>query len=134
MNLHPLVIYFTVGALFATYVGYFIYFTFMRSKSFIFYYSLTNHAVATVLSILAAITGLEMAAAQYVQQKAPFIFLFPHKWMGLFLVLFTLLAFVYMWIKQRDANRKIGIAISVLGLLLSLGVVILGWLLRLIFF
>jgi uncharacterized membrane protein len=98
MNLHPLVIYFAVGALFATYVGYFLYFTFMRSKSFILYYSLTNHAVATLFSILAAMTGLSMASTQYVQQKAPFLFLFPHKWMGLLLALFTLITFLYMWL------------------------------------
>ncbi len=134
MNLHPLIIYFAVGSLFATYVGYFVYFILMRNKGFVFYYSLTNHAMATVFSVIAALTGLNMASAQYVQQKAPALFLFPHKWLGLLLALFTFLTFAFMWIKQKEANRKVGIAISVLGILLSLGVVVLGWLLRLVFF
>ncbi|NPA41644.1 MAG: hypothetical protein GXO18_05150 [Aquificae bacterium] len=134
MNYHPLVIYFTVGALVFAYGAYFLYFTILKRSNFVFYYALTNHAMATVFSILAVLTGLTVAGTQYVQQKAPFIFLFPHKWLGIALMGYTLLTFVILWIKQRDMGRKLGIAFSFLGLGLSLAVLIFGWLLRLIFF
>ncbi len=133
MNLHPLVIYLTVGSLIFGYFAYFLYFTFLR-KRFVFYYGLTNHAISAVASIFAVLTGLSIASTQYVQQKAPFIFLFPHKWVGIALALYTVLTFIPLWLKQTDLNRKIGIAFSFLGLVMSFTVLIFGWLLRLIFF
>ncbi len=133
MNYHPLIIYFAVGALVSSYLAYFLHFTFIR-RSFVFYYALTNHAISVLFSILAVLTGLSVAGTQYVQQKAPFIFLFPHKWLGIGLAAYTLITFIPLWIKQADINRKIGIAFSFIGLSLSLGVLIFGWLLRLIFF
>ncbi len=134
MNFHPLMVYFTVGALIFSYVAYFLYFTFLHGKRFVFYYGLTNHAIASAFSILTVLTGLGVASTQYVQQKAPFIFLFPHKWLGLLLALYTVVTFVFLWIKQTDLGRKIGIAFSFVGMGLSFTVLIFGWLLRLIFF
>ncbi len=134
MNYHPLVIYFAVGTLIFSYGAYFLYFTFMKNSRFVFYYALTNHAMATVFSILAVLTGLSVAGTQYVQQKAPFIFLFPHKWLALALAGYTLVTFIFLWIKQTEIGRKIGIAFSFLGLGLSFAVLVFGWLLRLIFF
>ena len=134
MNYHPLVIYFAVGALVSSYTAYFVYFTFLRSSNFAFYYALTNHAISVIFSILAVLTGLAVAGTQYVQQKAPFIFLFPHKWLGIALMGFTLVTFIPLWIKQKELGRKVGIAFSFVGLGLSLAVLIFGWLLRLIFF
>ncbi len=134
MNYHPLVIYFAVGALVSSYGAYLLYFTVMRRSDFTFFYALTNHAISVVLSILAVLTGLSVAGTQYVQQKTPFIFLFPHKWLGITLTAYTLITFIFMWIKQRDVGRKLGIAFSSVGLGLSLAVLVFGWLLRLIFF
>ena len=134
MNYHPLIIYFTVGALIFSYTAYLLYFTLLRRYDFTFYYALTNHAMSVVFSILAVLTGLSVAGTQYVQQKAPFIFLFPHKWLGIALALYTLITFAVLWIKQTELGRKWGVLISVVGLGLSLSVLIFGWLLRLIFF
>ncbi len=134
MNYHPLIIYFAVGALVSSYTAYFIYFTLLRRSDFTFYYALTNHAVSVIFSILAVLTGLSVAGTQYVQQKAPFIFLFPHKWLGIALAGYTLVTFVVLWIKQTELGRKCGILFSFVGLGLSLSVLIFGWLLRLIFF
>ncbi len=134
MNYHPLVIYFTVGALISTYTAYFLHFTILRRSGFSFYYALINHAISVIFSILAVLTGLTVAGTQYVQQKAPFIFLFPHKWIGIVLTAYTLIAFIFLWIKQKELGRKIGIVFSFIGLGLSIAVLIFGWLLRLIFF
>ncbi len=134
MNYHPLIIYFAVGALVSSYAAYLLYFTVLRRSDFTFYYALTNHTISVVFSILAVLTGLSVAGTQYVQQKAPFIFLFPHKWLGITLAAYTLITFIVLWIKQMELNRKVGIAFSFLGLGLSLSVLIFGWLLRLIFF
>ncbi|HHJ63910.1 MAG TPA: hypothetical protein ENJ61_03295 [Aquifex aeolicus] len=134
MNFHPLVIYLAVGALILCYTAYFLHFTLLRNSSFTFYYALTNHALSVVLSPLAVLTGLSVAGTQYVQQKAPFIFLFPHKWLGIVLAVYTVLTFAVLWIKQRELERRIGIAFSFIGLGLSVGTLIFGWLLRLIFF
>jgi len=134
MNYHPLVVYLSTGALLFTYGAYFLYFTFMNRSSFTFFYALTNHALSVILSILAVLTGLSAAGTEYVSQKAPFLFLFPHKWVGITLAAYTLLTFLFLWIKQRDVGRKLGIVFSLIGLALSLSVLVLGWLLRLIFF
>ncbi len=134
MNYHPLVIYFAVGALVSSYTAYFIYFTLLSRSGFVFYYALTNHAISVVFSLLAVLTGLSVAGTQYVQQKAPFIFLFPHKWLAITLTAYTLLTFILLWIKQREMGRRLGVAFSFVGLGLSLAVLTFGWLLRLIFF
>ncbi len=134
MNYHPLVIYFTVGFLIGSFGAYLLYYTFFYRRNFVFYYALTNHALASVFSIFAVLTGLAVAGTQYVQQKAPFIFLFPHKWLGLLLSLYTILTFALLWIKQTELGRKWGIAISFVGFALAFSVLIFGWLLRLIFF
>ncbi|WP_457600156.1 hypothetical protein [Hydrogenivirga sp.] len=134
MNYHPLVIYFAVGALVSSYAAYFLYFTVLSRSGFVFYYALTNHAISVLFSILAVVTGLAVAGTQYVQQKAPFIFLFPHKWLGIALMGYTLMTFIFMWVKQREVGRKLGIAFSFIGLGISFAVLIFGWLLRLIFF
>jgi len=134
MNFHPLVIYLAVGSLLLCYAAYFLHFTLFRSSSFTFYYALTNHAISVILSPVAVLTGLSVAGTQYVQQKAPFIFLFPHKWLGIALAVYTVLSFAVLWIKQRDLSRRVGILFSFIGLGLSIGVLVFGWLLRLIFF
>jgi len=134
MNFHPLVIYLTTGALILCYAAYLIHFIFLRQSSFVFYYALTNHVLSVLLTPAAVFTGLSVAGTQYVQQKAPFIFLFPHKWMGIVLTAYTVLGFLILWIKQRELDRRIGIVFSLIGLGMSIGVVVFGWLLRLIFF
>ncbi len=134
MNYHPLIIYFTIGTIIYTFVAYGLYFSFLNRHSFVFYYGLVNHAISSVLSVLAVITGFSVAGTQYIQQKAPFIFLFPHKWLGIMLALYTILTFVFFWIKQTETSRKVGLVLSVLGVFIAVPVLVFGWLLRLIFF
>jgi len=118
--------YFFVGALVSSYIAYLLYFTFLRGSNFAFHYALTNHAISVLLSILAVLTGLSAAGTQ----SASFLLLFPHKWLGITLSLYTLLTFVLLWIKGKDLSRRVGVSVSLLGLLLSLSVFTLGWLLR----
>ncbi len=134
MNYHPIFIYLSLGILFSTYVSYFLYFTVFRGFRFPFYFAVVNHAVSSVLVILTVVSGLSAEKLEYVQQKVSFILMAPHKWMGIALAVLTVLSFIYFWIKQLDSSRRIGIAISLVGFALTLGVLILGWQLRLIFF
>ncbi len=134
MNFHPLFVYLVTGILLLSYTAYLLHFLLLRNYKFVFYYALTNHALSAVLSPFTVLTGFYTAGIQYVQQKAPFVFLFPHKWLGVALAVYTVLTFAVLWIKQRELSRKAGIVFSLLGLGLSVAVIVLGWLLRLIFF
>lgn len=134
MNYHPLLIYLTVGPLISAYLSYFLYFTVLRSFSFPFYFGVVNHAASSLLIIGVVLTGLSAEKLEYVQQKVSFILMTPHKWLGLSLAILTIISFIYFWMKQLDSERRAGILISLVGLILTLTVLILGWQLRLIFF
>ncbi|WP_461831510.1 hypothetical protein [Aquifex sp.] len=133
-KLHPLINYFLVGLIFVSYLSYIVYYGFKRHITFFLHHGLFNHAISSVLLILAVITGLAQASNPYIQQKTTFIFLFPHKWLGILLTLYTLGVFPVLWIKQKDLNWKWGVFIGVVGLGLVIAVVTFGWLLRLMFF
>ncbi len=134
MNYHPIFIYLSTGILLSTYISYFLYFTLLRSFSFPFYFGVVNHALASLLVILTVVSGLSAEKLEYVQQKVSFILMVPHKWLGIALAVLTVISFIYFWMKQLDSSRRIGIAVSVVGFALTLGVLVLGWQLRLIFF
>jgi hypothetical protein len=134
VNYHPLVIYLAVGPILATYVAYLLYFTVLRSFTFPLYFGLVNHAISSILVIGVVLTGLSAEKLEYVRQKVSFILMAPHKWLGIALALLTVASFIYLWMKQLDSNRKLGILISLLGLVLTITVLVLGWQLRLIFF
>ncbi|MDQ7038287.1 MAG: hypothetical protein Q9N26_03690 [Aquificota bacterium] len=127
MNLHPLVIYITGGLLLTAYGGYLLHFSLLRNNSFSFYYALANHALSTLLIIVAVLTGFSAEGLV----KANSLLLTPHKVMAVILALLTLLSFIYLWIKQRDTSRKVGLVISVAGLVLTVSVILLGWRIRL---
>ncbi len=133
-KLHPLINYFLVGLIFVSYLSYIVYYGFKRHITFFLHHGLFNHAISSVLLILAVITGLAQASNPYIQQKTTFIFLFPHKWLGILLTLYTLGVFPVLWIKQKDLNWKWGVLIGIVGLGLVIAVVTFGWLLRLMFF
>ena len=134
MNYHPIFIYLSTGILLSTYISYFLYFTLLRSFSFPFYFGVVNHALASLLVILTVVSGLSAEKLEYVQQKVSFILMVPHKWLGIALAVLTVISFIYFWMEQLDSSRRIGIAVSVVGFALTLGVLVLGWQLRLIFF
>ncbi len=131
MNFHPLVIYMTGSILLTTYGGYLIHFSLLRNNSFSFYYALTNHAISSLLIVLAALTGFAAEGLENTE-KVSALLLTPHKVLAMALVLLTLLSFIYLWIKQRDSDRKLGLIISLTGLILTLVVILLGWRIRLI--
>jgi hypothetical protein len=130
MNLHPLVIYMTGGILTATYAGYLLHFALLRNNGFSFYYALTNHALSVLLVIPAVLTGFSAEGLESVKGVSALL-LTPHKTLALTLALLTLLSFLYLWIKQRDTDRRVGILVASLGLLLTLGTLLLGWRIRL---
>ncbi len=130
MNYHPLIIYLAGGLLLTAYGGYLLHFSFLRNNGFSFYYALTNHALSTLLIIVAVLTGFAAEGFEPVG-KVSGILLTPHKVMAVILALLTLLSFIYLWIKQRDTDRKVGLVISATGLILTVVVILLGWRIRL---
>ena len=133
-KLHPLMNYFFVGLIFVTYLSYVVYYGFRRHVLFFLHHGLFNHVISAAFAVLVVITGLAQASNPYVQQKVTFIFLFPHKWLGILLLLYTLATFPLIWLKQKDLNWKIGVLVGIVGLGLVISVVTFGWLLRLMFF
>ncbi|NPB08189.1 MAG: hypothetical protein GXN96_04590 [Aquificae bacterium] len=134
MKLHPLVIYFLVGLISSAYLTYILYYGFLRHREFLLRYAMLNHFLSAVLVVLAVITGFAIQSNPYVQQKVPFVFLFPHRWIGIVLALYTFLSFALVWVKQEGLNPRLGVLMGVLGLGLTIAQVIFGWLMRLMFF
>ena len=134
-KLHPLTVYFLVGLITSAYLTYIAYYTFFRKRSLFFLqYSLFNHAISIFFSILAVITGFAQAQNPYIQQKTTFIYLFPHKWLGIALAIYTFVSFFVFWIKQDELDWRLGTLLALIGLGLTLATITFGWLLRLMFF
>lgn len=132
---HPLVVYFLVGLITFAYLSYIAYYTvFRRNMAFLFQYAFTNHAISIVLSIFAVITGFAQANDPYIQQKTTLFYLFPHKWLGIFLTVYTLVSFPIFWIKREDTQWRWGAVLGLIGFVLTVITLIFGWLLRLLFF
>ncbi len=134
-KLHPLTIYFLVGLITSAYLTYIAYYTVLRKKTvFFLQYSLFNHALSIIFSILAVITGFAQAQNPYIQQKTTFIYMFPHKWLGIALAVYTTVSFFIFWIKQDELDWRVGALLGLIGLGLAVTTVTFGWLLRLMFF
>ncbi len=85
------------------------------------------------LLVLSVIFGFGVSNVPLVQSKAPFIWAFPHKWNGLFLLLLSLVNFLVFWFKGDSVGKKV-IVLPALGILLTLFQLFTGWMLRLVFF
>jgi hypothetical protein len=96
-------------------------------------YALYGHALLSVLLVFTVISGFKVASVPLVVSKTPFLWGFPHKWSGIFLTVFSLLSFIYFWLKT-ESSRKVGILLALFGLLIVLFQFITGWMLRLVFF
>jgi heme A synthase len=83
--------------------------------------------------VFTVISGFIVANIPLVASKTPFIWGFPHKWNGIFLTVFSILSFIYFWLKT-GGSRKVGILLALFGLLIVLFQFITGWMLRLVFF
>jgi hypothetical protein len=131
MILHPLFSYPTILLAIAVFFMYILSFLFGRDD--LRRYALYGHALLSVLLILTVISGFRVADVPLVVSKTPFLWGFPHKWNGIFLTVFSLLSFVYFWLKT-ESSRKVGMLLALFGLLIVLFQFITGWMLRLVFF
>jgi hypothetical protein len=129
--LHPLFSYPTILLAIAVFSTYVLSFLFGRDD--LRRYALYGHALLSVLLILAVISGFKVANNPLVVSKTPFLWGFPHKWNGIFLTAFSLLSFIYFWLKT-ESSKKTGILLALFGLLIVLFQFITGWMLRLVFF
>jgi hypothetical protein len=131
MILHPLFSYPTILLAIAVFSMYILNFLFGRDD--LRRYALYGHALLSVLLILTVISGFKVANNPLVVSKTPFLWGFPHKWNGIFLTAFSLLSFIYFWLKT-ESSKKAGILLALFGLLIVLFQFITGWMLRLVFF
>lgn len=123
--LHGFFVIFGGSYAITAFFAYLLSFTLIRRKS-VMVFGLTNHALSIVFGILSVLAGFGAQRISYIIVKAPWFFIFIHKWIAIFTVLYIIGTFLYMWVKQEDAGRLKGIAISVIGLFLSLLTVFLG--------
>jgi predicted neutral ceramidase superfamily lipid hydrolase len=131
MILHPLFSYPTILLAIAVFSMYILSFLFGRDN--LRRYALYGHAILSVLLVFTVISGFKVASVPLVVSKTPFLWGFPHKWNGIFLTVFSLLSFVYFWLKT-ESSRKVGMLLALFGLLIVLFQFITGWMLRLVFF
>jgi heme A synthase len=131
MILHPLFSYPAILLAIAIFSMYILGFLFGRDE--LRRYALYGHALLSILLIFTVISGFKVANVPLVVSKTPFLWGFPHKWNGIFLTVFSLLSFIYFWLKT-ESSRKVGILLALFGLLIVLFQFITGWMLRLVFF
>jgi hypothetical protein len=131
MILHPLFSYPAILLAIAVFSMYILGFLFERDD--IRRYALYGHALLSILLVFTVISGFIVANSPLVVSKTPFIWGFPHKWNGIFLTVFSILSFIYFWLKT-GGSRKVGILLALFGLLIVLFQFITGWMLRLVFF
>jgi hypothetical protein len=131
MVLHSLFSYPAILLAIAVFSMYILGFLFGRDD--LRKYAIYGHALLSVFLILTVIFGFKVADIPLVASKTPFLWGFPHKWNGMFLTVFSLLSFIYFWLKT-GGSRKVGILLALFGLLIVLFQFITGWMLRLVFF
>ena len=131
MILHPLFSYPTILLAIVVFSMYILSFLFGRDE--LRRYALYGHALLSILLVFTVISGFKVASVPLVVSKTPFLWGFPHKWNGIFLTVFSLLSFIYFWLKT-ESSKKVGILLALFGLLIALFQFITGWMLRLVFF
>jgi hypothetical protein len=131
MILHPLFSYPAILLAIAVFSTYILSFLFGRDD--LRRYAIYGHALLSILLVFTVISGFKVANVPLVVSKMPFLWGFPHKWNGIFLTVFSLLSFIYFWLKT-ESSRKVGIPLALFGLLIVLFQFITGWMLRLVFF
>lgn len=130
MILHPLFSYPTIVLALIVFGLYIL--GVLKVKSFL-RYALYLNGILIVLAVLTVIFGFGVSKVPLVQSKVPFIWGFPHKWNGIFLLLFSLLTFLVFWFKGEGAGKKL-ILLPLLGFFMVLFQLFTGWMLRLVFF
>ncbi len=130
MVLHPLFAYPTVLLALGVFALYIVSLLKLRGMM---KYALYLNVVLIVFALLSVVFGFGISNVPLVQSKVPFIWGFPHKWNGVFLLVFSMLNFVVFWFKGETAGKKLAL-LPVLGLLLTFFQFFTGWMLRLVFF
>ncbi len=130
MVLHPLFAYPTVLLALGVFTLYIVSLLKLRGMM---KYALYLNVVLIVFALLSVVFGFSISNVPLVQSKAPFIWGFPHKWNGVFLLVLSVLTFVVFWFKGETAGKKLAL-LPLLGLLLTLFQFFTGWMLRLVFF
>jgi len=133
LHLHPLFTYTTILLGVLVFVLYLLGLTLLKNTQAL-RYALILNGVFILFSLLSVFTGFSASGNQLVQSKAPSILLFPHKWIGFFILLYSLIAFLIFWFKGDNISKKVGILISLLGLFIVLFQFLTGILLRRVFF
>ncbi|MGC8851988.1 MAG: hypothetical protein ACP5P0_00090 [Hydrogenobacter sp.] len=132
MILHPLFAYSTILLAFVVFVLYVFSLNLFKNTQ-AFRYTLVLHGFLMVVALLSVLAGFSVSNVPLVQSKAPAIWMFPHKWNGILLLLYALFSFLFFWFKGENAG-KMGLLISILGVLLVLFEFFTGWMIRLVFF
>ncbi len=96
-------------------------------------YALYLNVVLIVFALFSVVFGFGISNVPLVQSKVPFIWGFPHKWNGIFLLILSVLTFVVFWFKGETAGKKL-ILLPAVGILVVLFQFFTGWMLRLVFF
>jgi len=130
MVLHPLFAYPTVLLALGVFALYIVSLLKLRGMM---KYALYLNVALIVFALLSVVFGFGISNVPLVQSKVPFIWGFPHKWNGVFLLVFSMLNFVVFWFKGETAGKKLAL-LPVLGLLLTFFQFFTGWMLRLVFF
>ncbi|QID34155.1 hypothetical protein [Pampinifervens florentissimum] len=130
MVLHPLFAYPTVLLALGVFALYIVSLLKLRGMM---RYALYLNVVLIVFALLSVVFGFGISNVPLVQSKVPFIWGFPHKWNGIFLLILSVLTFVVFWFKGETAGKKL-ILLPAVGILVVLFQFFTGWMLRLVFF
>ncbi|WP_448588030.1 hypothetical protein [Thermocrinis sp.] len=131
MILHPMFSYPALLLALAVFSMYFL--SVLWGRESIGRYALYGNVVLSFLLLLSVFLGFNVSKVPLVASKLPFLWAFPHKWNGIFLTIFSFMTLVYFKLKP-EGSKKVGIALSLIGLFMVLFQLITGWMLRLVFF
>lgn len=130
MILHPL---FAYPALILALIVFCLYIISILKLKGAIRYAVYLNGLLIVFALLSVVFGFGVSNVPLVQSKAPFIWGLPHKWNGVFLLIFSVLNFLVFWFKGERVENKM-ILLPAIGLLLALFQLFTGWMLRLVFF
>lgn len=128
MILHPL---FSYGALNLAFVLVVLQLLSFRYSSLARPSSLVGVFLGVVL-FFSILTGNDLQNSEIISQRAPSLWLFPHKVFSYTLLVVSLVGAIYFWFKRPPG--KLGVLIALLVFVLSSFILFTGWMLRLIFF
>lgn len=130
MILHPL---FSYPAILLALFTFGLYTVAFFKKKGLMKVALTANGLLVVFVLLSVVSGFGVASVPLVQSKTPFIWGFPHKWIGVLLLALSVVSLTVFWFKRESAGGKL-ILLPLAGLFLTFLQLLTGWMLRLVFF